>query len=243
MAGVTYRGFGDRTTLTRWGLAAVAVGIVGGATLPGVLDGLATLAIDAPGGLPWLLERVFAFMAYLAMTGSVVYGLLLSTRLLDAVAHRPINFNLHQDLAIAGVLLAAVHGALLMLDATVPFSLAQVLVPGLAPHAPVAVAVGQVALYIAAVVTLSFYARRWIGKNAWRALHYLTFLAFVGVTAHGIASGSDSGSAWAQGLYLGSAAVVTFLFVYRVTSAILDRRAASQPADLARLPFVVQRGR
>ena len=37
------------------------------------------------------------------------------------------------------------------------------MVPGLAPHAPVAVAFGQVALYLMAAVTASFYLRKRIG--------------------------------------------------------------------------------
>ena len=93
---------------------------------------------------------------------------------------------------------------LLGLDRTVPFSLAQILVPGLAPHAPLAVAFGQVALYLALVVIGSFYVRRHIGQRTWRTLHYLTFLAFLGATAHGIGAGTDSGSPWAQALYLGA---------------------------------------
>ncbi len=241
MAGVTYRGFAPATSLARWGMAAVAVGIVVGATAPAVLGGLATIAIDAPDGLPWLLERVFAFLGYIAMTGSVVYGLLLSTRILDAIAHRPVSFNLHQELATWGIGLAAIHGALLMLDTSVPFSIAQLLVPGLAPHAPLAVAAGQVALYLALIVTVSFHVRRVIGQRTWRILHYTTFLAFVGVTVHGIASGTDSSAPWAQWLYLGSAAVVTFLLTFRIAMAVLERRALAQPAETAHLPFAVRR--
>ena len=123
------------------------------------------------------------------MTGSVVYGLLLSTKVLDAIAHRPISFALHQDLAAVGLGLAGVHGALLGLDATVPFSIQQMVVPGLAPYAPLAVAAGQLTFYVTAIVVASFYARRRIGQRAWRALHVLTFLAFAGATAHGILAG------------------------------------------------------
>ena len=138
MAGVTYRGFDSRTSLTRWGLAAVAIGIVAGATLPGAVAGVAAVVDGNRASLPWLFERLFAFLAYLAITGSVVYGLLLSTKVLDHLAHRPVSFLLHKDLAAIGVGLAAIHGMLLGLDHTVPFSMPQILVPGLAPHATVA---------------------------------------------------------------------------------------------------------
>ena len=231
MAGVKYRGFDERTELVRWGLPAVAFGIVLGGTLPGAIDGVITAWQTNAASLPWLFERLFAWMAYLAMAGSVIYGLLLSTKLLDAIAHRPVSFTLHQDLAMVGVGLAAVHGMLLMLDTKVPFSVAQILIPGLAPHAPLFVAFGQVALYLSIVVVGSFYVRRQIGQRAWRALHYLTFLAFLGATVHGIGAGTDTGASWAQWIYLGAGTMVWFLLVYRIGISIAARRLGMARID------------
>jgi predicted ferric reductase len=211
------------STALRWGLAAIAAGIVLGATLPAALSGLGVAWDTNRQALVWLFERVFGFMAYLTMTASVVYGLLLTTRLMDGIAHRPISYTLHQDLAAIGIGLAGVHGMLLGLDHSVPFTIAQVLVPGLAPHAPLAVAFGQVALYLAMIVLGSFYLRPHLPQRAWRVLHYVTFLSFVGATVHGIGSGSDSAATWAQWLYLGSAALVMFLLTYRIGMAVLAR--------------------
>ena len=179
-----------------------------------------------PQSLVWLFERLFAWLAYIAVAGSVIYGLLLSTKLLDAIAHRPISFSLHQDLAAIGLGLAGIHGMLLGLDHSVPFSLAQILVPGLAPHAPVAVAFGQVALYLMAAVTASFYLRRHIGQRAWRTFHYVTFLVFAGVTVHGIGAGSDSNAPWAEAIYLGARRLVLFLLTYRIGMSMATRSAA-----------------
>ncbi len=226
---MTFEGFDPRTRLTRWGLAAVALGIVLGGTAPTVARDLGLVWEAHRASLPWLLERLAAFLAYLALAGSVVYGLLLSTRVLDAIAHRPISFALHQDLAAIGLGLGGVHGALLGLDSTVPFSLPQMVVPGLAPYAPLAVALGQLTFYVTAVVVASFYARRRIGQRAWRALHMITFLAFAGATAHGILAGSDSGAAWTWWMYSLSVALVTFLFAYRLVTAVARRgRSARQ---------------
>jgi hypothetical protein len=234
MAGVRYRGMDRRTSLVRFGMPAIAAGLVLGATLPGVVAGLLEVVAASPSSLPWLFERLFAWMAYIAVTLSVVFGLLLSTKVLDAVAHRPVNFTLHQELAAVGLGMAGIHGALLGLDATMPFSVVGILVPGQAPYAPLAVGVGQVAFYLMTLVTASFYVRRRIGQRAWRALHYLTFLAFAGSTAHGIAAGTDSGMPWAQWVYLGATTVVAFLLAYRIGISVADRverraRTASAP--------------
>jgi sulfoxide reductase heme-binding subunit YedZ len=234
-----FRGLDPRTQLVRWGLFAIAVGIVLGATAPSAIGSLGTAWDSNRASLPWLVERLAGFLAYFAVVGSVVYGLLLSTKLLDAIAHRPITFNLHQDLAAIGLGLAGVHGVLLGLDKSVPFSLSQIAVPGLAPYAPIAVAAGQVSFYVMAIVIASFYVRRTIGQRTWRLLHYLTFLAFAGATAHGLAAGTDSGSAWAWWIYVGSTVAVAFLFTYRVAMSVLARPARRPVTTAAGIPASV----
>jgi sulfoxide reductase heme-binding subunit YedZ len=242
---MTFRGLDPRTALIRWGLVAIGAGIVLGTTAPTALR-LFTDTIAAGGGnLSWYLERLTAFLAYLALAGSVVYGLLLSTRLLDAIAHRPISFALHQDLAAFGLGLAGIHGALLGLDRTIHFSLLDLAVPFASPYQPIWVGVGQLAFYLTLAVVLSFYARRRIGQRRWRLLHYATFLVFAGATVHGVAAGTDSATPWAWWIYVGSSALVMFLLTYRIvisgigrdrTPAAASRARVARPGAPARAP-------
>jgi sulfoxide reductase heme-binding subunit YedZ len=225
-----YRGLSPLQLGTAWVVFMLVVGVVLGATGPRAVAALADLAQVAPSRLPWVATRVTAFLSYFAITGSVVYGLLLSTKVLDAIAHRPVSFALHQDLAAIGFGLAGVHVVLLGLDATVPFSFAEMLVPFVAPYQPFWVGVGQLTFYVVGIVIASFYVRRRIGQRTWRLLHYLTFLSFVGATAHGIMSGSDSGTAWAWWSYVGATALVVFLTGYRIVTAVTtSRERASRP--------------
>ncbi len=149
---------------------------------------------------------------------------MLSTKLLDAIAHRPVSFALHKDLALVGLALSALHGLLLLGDHTYAFSLLAITIPFASPYAPAPVAIGQLAFYVVAIVTGSFYVRRQIGQRAWRTIHYLTFLGFVGVTTHGITSGSDTAAPWAVWAYLVPVAAVGFFFAYRVVVSIGQRR-------------------
>ncbi len=219
-----FRGLSPNTALTRWGLTAIAIGIILGATGPSAIDSLARLATTQAGSLPWISSRLMGFIAYFAIAGSVLYGLLLSTKLLDSIAHRPISFTLHQDLASFGLGLAGIHGALLGLDRTVPTSLGELAVPFATPYRPLWVGLGQVAFWICAVVVASFYVRRRIGQRAWRLLHYATFLAFIGATAHGLGSGTDT-AGWAWWIYLVCTDLVVFLLIYRIGVSVAGRRS------------------
>jgi predicted ferric reductase len=233
-----FRGLDPRTRTARWGLLSVALGIVLGGTAPRAVDALLSAMAAQHDSLPWYASRLLGFLAYLAIAGSVVYGLLLSTKLLDAVAHRPISFALHQDLASIGLGLAGIHGALLGLDRTVPFSLAQLAIPFASPFRPLWVGFGQVALLLMAAVVASFYLRRRIGQRAWRLLHFVTFAVFAGTTAHGVMSGTDSGTAAAWWMYVGATVSVVFLMTYRVVRSIGSRVGPAR----ARAPVAVVPG-
>jgi len=227
---VTYQGLDPRTRLVRWGLFAAAVAIALAVTLPAAIDALLRVAEVAPDRLPWVATRLIGVLSYYAIAGSVIYGLLLSTKILDAIAHRPVSFALHQDLSAIGLGLAGLHAVLLGLDASVPFSLFQVAVPFAAPYRPLWVGVGQVALYLVGIVYASFHLRRNIGQRSWRLIHYVTFVAFVGATAHGILTGTDSGAPWAWWSYVVATVAVVFLTAYRVVISIEARRAgAAEP--------------
>ncbi len=198
---------------------------------------LGAVAALRPGLLDWYSVRALGFLGYLVLAGSVLYGLLLSTKILDAIAHRPVSFALHKDLSIVGLILISLHGLLLLGDASYPFTLRSILVPFASPYSPLAVGIGQLAFYATAVVTASFYVRRRIGQNMWRSIHYATFLAFAGGTAHGIFSGSDSGTPWAFWVYLIPAATAVFLMTYRIVISVSARRHRS-PADATRSPVL-----
>jgi predicted ferric reductase len=222
--GPAYRGVPRLVDVVAWLATAAILGALIGATLPQALRLLGATAALAPDKLAWYGVRTTGFLAYFAVAGSVIYGLLLSTRLLDAVAHRPVSLTLHKDLALAGLALSALHGLMLLGDHTFAFTPAAILVPFASPYAPVGVGAGQLAFYLVAIVTGSFYVRRQIGQGAWRLIHYLTFLGFVGVTVHGIAAGSDSAAPLASLAYLVPIAAVAFFLTYRVVVGIGARR-------------------
>ncbi len=230
MAGVKYQGLSPRTRRLRWSLLVTLLIVVLAGTSGQALDAVAGWLRDEFDRLPWYATRTTALLAYLALTGSVIYGLLLSTKILDAIAHRAVSFTLHQDLASIGLALALVHAAVLMIDRSVSYSPAEVLVPFSGPYRPLWVGLGQLALIASGVVLFSFYFRKRIGQGAWRRLHYLSFLAFLGATAHGLMAGSDTQAAWVFWGYMAMTATVVFLVAYRIVLSVGAKMAAAEPA-------------
>lgn len=222
-AGSVYHGIPGPLRIIGWFAIAVAVGAVLGATAPTALDRIGAVAAVQPGLLAWYTVRAMGFLAYLVLAGSVLYGLLLSTKILDAIAHRPVSFALHKDLAIVALILGTLHGLMLTYDQSFSFTPLAILVPFESPYSPISVGIGQITLYLSVVVTASFYVRRRIGQRTWRLLHYATFLAFIGASAHGIMSGSDSGAWWAFWLYLGPVTASIFLLTYRIVVSLSIR--------------------
>jgi predicted ferric reductase len=229
---IVYRGLPRPVRIVAWAILALAVGIVVGTTAPPALMRLGATAALRPGLLDWYAVRALGFLGYFVISASVLYGLLLSTKILDALAHRPVSFALHKDLSIVGLALTGLHGALLLGDESFAFSVRSILIPFASPYSPITVGIGQLAFYATAIVTASFYVRRQIGQSAWRLIHYATFLAFAGGTVHGILSGSDSGAPWAFWAYLVPSAAAVFLTTYRVIISLTARRLgpATRPA-------------
>ena len=232
-----YRGLDPRTRPLRWALFLAAITLVLLATGGGALDTVRTWLTAEQDRLPWYATRLLGLLSYLVLGGSVIYGLLLSTGILDAIAHRTVSFTLHQDLSAIGLGLAMVHAAMLTLDHSEPFSVVQVLLPFAGPYRPLWVGVGQLALYLTIVVVASFTLRKRIGQKRWRTLHYVTFLAFLGATAHGLMAGTDTAAPWAFWGYLLITAMVVFLTSYRIVLAVslrLAPPAAARPPRVAR---------
>ena len=222
-----YQGLDPRTRPLRWTLFGTAIAIVVLSTGGQAIDTAGGWLRDEFERLPWYVTRITALLAYMALAGSVIYGLLLSTKLLDRIGHRAVSFTLHQDLASIGLALALVHVFVLMIDRSVPYSLAEIVVPFSGPYRPLWVGIGQLTLGISIVVLFSFYVRKRIGQRSWRRLHYLSFLAFLGATAHGLMAGTDAGAAWVSAGYVLVTAIVVFLFTYRIVVALAGRSPVS----------------
>ncbi len=187
----------------------------------------------------WYVTRMLAVGAYLALTGSVLLGLLQS--IARAAGERiswAIN-ELHIVLSVLTGVLVAGHLITLILDPYLPFSIPNIIIPLAEPYKPLAVDLGVLALYGMVALLLSSYLKSRISYGMWRAIHYLSFVAFILVTLHGWLAGSDATTNWMTAIYVGGSVAVGFLsFMRLITESPTPGRVAT-PSNRAAWSFAV----
>jgi sulfoxide reductase heme-binding subunit YedZ len=180
----------------------------------------------------WLASRSAGIVAMLLVTFSVLLGLTLGGRLTRRPGMARVVKTLHEQTALSGLVAIAVHGLTLLGDPWLRPGLAGVLVPFTMGYRPLFTGLGVVAGELAAILGLSFYARRWISPRRWRLAHRLTPLAYALSVVHVLGSGTDAGSAWLRIPLLGSVVVVAVLLVARIVGG--RRRRSARPGPKAR---------
>lgn len=163
----------------------------------------------------WHLARSSGVVAYLMLWLSTALGLGITNRLARLWPGGPLAFDLHQFSSLLGLAAALFHALILLGDSYIGYSLSQIAIPfAAAGYKPISTVWGQLALYLGAVVSFSFYVRQYIGRKAWRILHFASFLVYGLVTVHGVLAGTDTPSMWP--LYAASVLSILFLTMYRI---------------------------
>ncbi|MCC6905770.1 MAG: ferric reductase-like transmembrane domain-containing protein [Anaerolineae bacterium] len=174
-----------------------------------------------PAQMAWRFSRASGLIAYLLLTGSLGWGLVLSTRISKEVTPPPEVLALHNAVSWAALGLAGLHGLALLLDTYFTYSLIDVLIPFAGPYKPFWVGLGILAFYSSLLAAMSFTWRSWLGQRGWRILHLMIFPAFVLVTVHGFISGTDSSRIGMLAVYVLAVLAILFLVNYRL---LVDRR-------------------
>ena len=164
----------------------------------------------------WMVSRASGLVAYAALSLDVIVGLLVSTRSAGRLVPRGHLVDLHGWLSPLTLALVLAHGGVLLADSYVRFDVIDLAVPFASSRWPVAVGAGVLAGYLLLVVHLSFGLRKRIGTSVWRRLHYLSFVAYVLVTVHALAAGSDRANPWVASLYACSLLAVVSLVGLRI---------------------------
>ena len=162
----------------------------------------------------WLAIRGTGITAWGLLTAVVVWGIVLRTRLLATVS--PLRLlTAHRWLGVVALAFLLLHMVLLLIDPAVQFTVAQLLIPGLAPWETGAVALGTVAFWLILGVSVVGRLRARLGRagNRWfRRAHLMAYAAWPLATMHYVLAGTDALADWSLAiLFAGTGLVVTAL--------------------------------
>ena len=186
--------------------------------------------------LSWYIIRGSGIVAFVLLSASLSWGLMVSSKVFGrAVKAKGLQW-LHESLGLAALLATVIHMVALAMDEFVDFTWADVLIPGSSSWEPLAVSLGVVAFWMLAIVSLSFYVKRWIGQGAWRTIHHLSFGLFAAATLHGVMAGTDASHPAVVALFVGCTAIVLLLMAIRLigVGSSQDRPSARTRAAAAR---------
>jgi sulfoxide reductase heme-binding subunit YedZ len=171
---------------------------------------LTTSSID------WYAARAAGVVAYLLLSFGVTLGVTMADRARLASWPKFAIEDLHRFCGILVGVFVTIHVVTIAIDAYLPFSLASLVIPGVARYRPLWVALGIVAAeLLLALAFTNHYRNRLIEYATWRRIHYANFAVWLAATLHGIGSGTDRSAAWLIVVYAFAAGVVGGAIVWR----------------------------
>ena len=175
---------------------------------------------------PWYLSRSTALVAYLLLTGSVVWGLILSAKVVKEVAPPALALSIHNFISWLALTFAGLHAYLLLFDRYYTYRLQDLVIPFIGPYKPLAVGLGVGAFWIFLAASASFSVKKQIGRFLWRAIHVMTFPGFLLLTLHGLFAGTDSSNPGMILIYTICGGLVILLTLFRIFSLKPKAQAA-----------------
>lgn len=179
--------------------------------------------------LPWYIARSGGIVAWMLVTASVVVGLIQSTRVARGRANPAWLRAFHANAGGLAMAFTGIHVIGLLLDTTVDFSLADVLVPFASSWRPIAVAWGILSMDLLIAVGITAWARRHLPKGAWLRIHRLSALTYALATVHLLTAGTDVANPALQATALASMFIVAALVFTRLLTAHARTRQAGAP--------------
>ena len=184
------------------------------------------------GKVTWYVARSAGLVAWALVLVTIVWGMLLATRVLGRRPTPAWLLSLHRFLGGLAFALLGVHVAAVLLDDYVDFSVVNVLVPFTGSWRPAAVAWGIVAMYLLVAIEVTSLVRHGLSRKIWHAVHLLSYLVFATATVHMVTAGTDVAAVIAAGsgvlvstmAVFGSAAV----YLWRTSPAARVRPAMTR---------------
>jgi sulfoxide reductase heme-binding subunit YedZ len=182
----------------------------------------------------WIASRAFGVAALIFVAVSVGMGLAMSMRSAKGPGAMARLKTLHEATALTALLAIAAHGLVLLGDSYLRPGLSGIAIPFTMSHQPLWTGLGVLGGWLAVLLGLTFYVRRWIGPKLWRRMHRWTLAVYVLAVAHTLGTGTDSGTPWLLIILIATVAPVAVMTALRFLPG--DDPPAGRPRRRIALP-------
>jgi predicted ferric reductase len=165
----------------------------------------------------WYLARASGIVAWLVLTASILWGIVLSTRAFPKHRRPAWLLDLHRWLGALTLALVALHVVAILADSYTAIAPVDALVPFASPWRPFAVGLGVLATWALVTVHVTSLAMRRLPRRVWHGIHLASYGTFALGTLHAVLAGSDRSSALYQATGLVVVAVCAWAVSYRLT--------------------------
>jgi predicted ferric reductase len=162
----------------------------------------------------WYITRAAGLTGYFLIWLSMVWGFAIPSKIFQPILEGVFSYDFHEHISLLGLGFVILHVFVLMFDKYLPFNIIQILIPFTDTYRPLWVGIGIISFYLLLLVTFTFYLRQQIGARAFRSIHLLSLVGYLGATMHGLFAGTDSALPIARFLYVGTFLVVVFFAIY-----------------------------
>lgn len=187
----------------------------------------------------WYLSRISAMVAWSLMAFSMVWGVLLASRVFRGLDNPGWLKDLHKYLSTLTILMAGIHTTALTLDPFVHFTALDLIVPGRAtyegatPLAELSLAIGVIAFWAMSIVYLTSLVMDKLPRWLWKSIHYLAYGIFFAVGIHAAFSGTDVGTWWYAAVSIAVITLGMLAVIIRLTVVALAGRKSERDEKLA----------
>lgn len=150
----------------------------------------------------WFLTRSSSLIAWALMSISVIWGILLSTRIFRKFDNPGWLQDLHRFVSTLSYVFVGLHLFSLYMDSWIQFEVIDFLIPfrsqyvrsDVAVLAGLPTALGVFALYLMSLILVTSWLMRRIPRKFWKFIHLQSYLTILFVSLHAGWTGSDTNS-------------------------------------------------
>ena len=168
----------------------------------------------------WFVSRGSGLVLLVLLTIVMVLGMSIRAGWAPRRWARFVTAELHRTLSLFAVALLGLHVVTAILDPYVTIGWAATVVPFLSPYHRLTIGLGTLAVDIGAAVLLTSLLRSRLGFRAWRAVHWLAYLAWPAAFLHALTAGNDMRIGWVAVTVWGSAAALAATALPRARATV-----------------------